>query len=108
MSASAGLTYSGERFEKYFGDFASRYHFNDMYSGGFYPYGTLEEYWAWWSRQIMLNRYEAGVGANTPGMADDISQSESSIRLHQPGGKPVRQGRSQIGQSVWKGILEKY
>ena len=62
MSASAGFTYSGERFEKYFGDFASRYHFKDMYSGGFYPYDTLEEYWAWWSRQIMLNRYEAGVG----------------------------------------------
>lgn len=33
-----------------------------MYSGGFYPYETLEEYWAWWSRHILLNRYEAGVG----------------------------------------------
>ena len=111
MSASAGLTYSGERFEKYFGDFASRYHFNDMYSGGFYPYGTLEEYWAWWSRQIMLNRYEAGVGANTPGMADDISQSESSIRLHQPGGslcaKGDRRSGNLYGRGYWKSIKKK-
>ena len=42
LSASAGLVYTGERFEKYFGDFAYKYHFKDMYSGGFYPYDTLE------------------------------------------------------------------
>lgn len=57
LSTSAGLTYSGERFEKYFGDFARKYHIKDMYSGGFYPYATLEEYWAWWSRHIYYNRY---------------------------------------------------
>lgn len=57
LSTSAGLTYSGERFEKYFGDFARKYHMEDMYSGGFYPYATLEEYWAWWSRHIYYNRY---------------------------------------------------
>lgn len=57
LSTSAGLTYSGERFEKYFGDFARKYHMKDMYSGGFYPYATLEEYWAWWSRHIYYNRY---------------------------------------------------
>ena len=57
LSASAGLTYSGERFEKYFGDFIDKYHIRDMYSGGFYPYSTLEEYWAWWSRHIFYNRY---------------------------------------------------
>lgn len=57
LSASAGLTYSGERFEKYFGDFMDKYHIKDMYSGGFYPYSTLEEYWAWWSRHIFYNRY---------------------------------------------------
>ncbi|HJA13398.1 MAG TPA: Sir2 silent information regulator family NAD-dependent deacetylase [Candidatus Mediterraneibacter merdipullorum] len=57
LSASAGLVYTGERFEKYFGDFASRYHFRDMYSGGFYPFDTLEEYWAYWSRYIYINRY---------------------------------------------------
>ncbi len=57
LSASAGFTYSGERFEKYFGDFIEKYHISDMYAGGFYPYETLEEYWAWWSRHIYYNRY---------------------------------------------------
>ena len=62
LSASAGMSYSGERFEKNFADFHEKYGIQDMYSGGFYPYGTLEEYWAWWSRHILINRYEAGVG----------------------------------------------
>ena len=62
MSTSAGMSYDGERFEKNFADFHKKYDIRDMYSGGFYPYDTLEEYWAWWSRQIMVNRYEAGVG----------------------------------------------
>ncbi len=57
LSTSAGFDYSGERFEKYFSDFAEKYGITDMYSGGFYPYQTLEEYWAWWSRQIYCNRY---------------------------------------------------
>lgn len=57
LSASAGFAYSGERFERYFYDFAEKYHFKDMYSGGFYPYDTLEEYWAYWSRYIYINRY---------------------------------------------------
>ncbi|MDO4318411.1 MAG: Sir2 silent information regulator family NAD-dependent deacetylase [Lachnospiraceae bacterium] len=62
MSTSAGYAYDGERFERNFADFRERYGFTDMYSGGFYPYASLEEYWAWWSRHILLNRYEAGVG----------------------------------------------
>lgn len=62
MSASAGLTYSGERFERYFSDFHERYGIRDMYSGGFYPYDTLEEYWAWWSRHIYYNRYDLSAG----------------------------------------------
>ena len=57
LSASAGFTYSGERFEKYFGDFIEKYGFRDMYSGGFYPFETLEEHWAYWSRYIYINRY---------------------------------------------------
>lgn len=57
LSTSAGFEYSEERFEKYFSDFAEKYGITDMYSGGFYPYQTLEEYWAWWSRQIYCNRY---------------------------------------------------
>lgn len=62
LSASAGLTYSGARFEKYFSDFHKKYGISDMYSGGFYPYDTLEEYWAWWSRHIYVNRYDTGAG----------------------------------------------
>lgn len=58
LSASAGFVYSGGRFERYFRDFADKYHFTDMYSGGFYPYETLEEYWAYWSRYIYINRYQ--------------------------------------------------
>lgn len=57
LSTSAGFTYSGERFEKHFSDFIQRYSFEDMYSGGFYPFSTLEEYWAYWSRYIYINRY---------------------------------------------------
>ncbi len=57
LSASAGFTYDGERFKKYFSDFASKYNFNDMYSGGFYPFETQEEYWSYWSRYIYINRY---------------------------------------------------
>ena len=58
LSASAGLTYSGERFERYFSDFRDKYGIRDMYSGGFFPFDSPEEHWAWWSRQIMVNRYE--------------------------------------------------
>ncbi|WP_343208797.1 Sir2 silent information regulator family NAD-dependent deacetylase [Anaerolentibacter hominis] len=57
LSASAGFSYTGERFTRYFEDFIEKYGFYDMYSGGFYPFGSLEEYWAYWSRYIYINRY---------------------------------------------------
>lgn len=57
LSTAAGLTYSGERFHKYFGDFAAKFGIRDMYSGGFYPFPDEETYWAWWSRHIWYNRY---------------------------------------------------
>ena len=57
LSTSAGFVYDGERFEKHFSDFEARYGFHDMYSGGFYPYPTPEEHWAYWSRYIYINRY---------------------------------------------------
>ena len=57
LSTSAGFTYTGERFQKYFGDFIAKYSFRDMYSGGFYPFDSLEEHWAYWSRYIYINRY---------------------------------------------------
>lgn len=58
LSTSAGFTYSGKRFADHFPDFIEKYGFRDMYSAGFYPYKTLEEYWAYWSRYIFINRYQ--------------------------------------------------
>ncbi len=57
LSVSAGFTYTGERFRTYFQDFIDKYGFQDMYSGGFYPFETLQEQWAYWSRYIYINRY---------------------------------------------------
>ena len=57
LSTAAGFTYSGERYEKYFGDFAARFGIRDMYSGGFYPFPDAETRWAWWARHIYYNRY---------------------------------------------------
>lgn len=62
MSTSAGFAYDGERFERNFADFRKKYGITDMYSGGFYPYNSLEEYWAWWSKHIYINRYDIDVG----------------------------------------------
>lgn len=57
LSVSAGFSYSGGRFKKYFSDFEAKYHFHDMYSGGFADFSSLEENWAYWSRFIYINRY---------------------------------------------------
>ena len=62
LSAAAGFSYSGKRFDENFADFRDRFGITDMYSGGFHHFPDLETYWAWWSRAILLNRYEAGVG----------------------------------------------
>lgn len=62
LSTSAGLTYYGERFMKYFSDFHEKYGIRDVYSGGFYPFDSLEEYWSWWSRHIFYNRYVKAPG----------------------------------------------
>ena len=57
LSTAAGLTYSGERFNRYFYDFAERFGIRDIYSGGFYPFPDDETRWAWWARHIYFNRY---------------------------------------------------
>jgi hypothetical protein len=49
LSTAAGLTYAGERFERYFGDFARAFGITDMYAGGFYPFPDDETRWAWWA-----------------------------------------------------------
>lgn len=62
LSTASGMTYSGERFERNFADFIGRYGYRDMYTAGFYPYPTPEEFWAYWSRHIHLNRYAQDAG----------------------------------------------
>ena len=57
LSTSAGFTYTGKRFTDNFADFIAVYHFPDMYTGGFYPFDTLQEHWAYWSRYVYINRY---------------------------------------------------
>ena len=65
LSTSAGYTYSGKRFETYFGDFVHRYGFSDMYTGGFYPYAAPEEFWAYWTSSIAtLSRLRPAFPAN--------------------------------------------
>ena len=63
LSTAAGFVYTGERFDRYFSDFSRRFGFRDMYSGGFYPYETREQFWAYWSRYIWINRYMDAPGS---------------------------------------------
>lgn len=76
LSTSAGYTYDGARFMRYFSDFYEKYHFQDMYSGGFYPYETLEEYWAYWSRYIYVNRYMDAPGTVYEKLYDLVKEKD--------------------------------
>lgn len=80
LSTSAGFVYTGERFEKYFSDFAAKYGIKDMYSGGFYPFATPEEHWAYWSRYIYINRY---MDAPKP-VYDDLLKLVSALTAASP------------------------
>lgn len=62
LSAAAGFSYGGERFRRHFADFEEKYGFHDMYTGGFYPFPDERIYWAFWSRLILLNRYDLPAG----------------------------------------------
>lgn len=57
LSTAAGMGVGGERFDKYFFDLKKKFNIKDMYSGGFYDYPDSESYWAFWSRNIWINRY---------------------------------------------------
>ncbi len=57
LSTAAGFSYAGERFEKWFSDFSRTYGIRDMYSGGFYAYPSKEISWAFFARNIYVNRY---------------------------------------------------
>lgn len=76
LSSAAGFDYSGARFDCYFGDLAQKYGISDMYSGGFYPYPTLEAYWAFWSRQIWLNRYTPLPGETYANLLDLVKNKD--------------------------------
>ena len=55
LSTSAGIEYSGKRFEDNFKDFIEKYHFTDMYTSGFYDFETQEEKWAYWAKHMYIN-----------------------------------------------------
>ncbi len=57
LSSSAGAEYSGAKVKALFGDFMDKYGFKDLYSASFYDFATQEEYWAFWSRMIVFERY---------------------------------------------------
>ncbi|MGN1405895.1 MAG: Sir2 silent information regulator family NAD-dependent deacetylase [Erysipelotrichaceae bacterium] len=60
LSAAAGLTYSGDRFNNNFKEFIEKYgkeNMPDMYSAGFYPFKTQEAKWGYWSKHALMNRF---------------------------------------------------
>ena len=69
LSTSAGFLYDGKRFEDNFKDYIKKYGFSDMYSAGFYNFPTLEEYWAYFSLYVYINRF-------------DIEENETYLNLY--------------------------
>lgn len=69
LSTSAGFLYDGKRFEDNFKDYIKKYGFTDMYRAGFYNFPTLEEYWAYFSLYVYINRY-------------DIEENETYLNLY--------------------------
>ena len=60
LSTAAGLVYDGDEWKNRFADFIDKYHFPNLYYGGFGPFDSEEEMWAYWSRFISMERYEPG------------------------------------------------
>jgi len=58
LSTAAGIDFGGARFQQLMPEFGEKYGYSDMYSGDFYPYETLEEYWAFEAKAILVNRYD--------------------------------------------------
>lgn len=76
LSLAAGYALDGGRFVENFADFHEKYGFSDMYSGGFYPFPMLEEYWAYWSRHIWLERYAEEKSALYRALLELVEQKE--------------------------------
>ena len=81
LSTSAGFTYTGERFQKYFGDFIAKYGFRDMYSGGFYPFDSLEEHWAYWSSRVRTQRLAISLWQVSENSPPNRTYTSRCIRL---------------------------
>lgn len=62
MSAADGFTYIGERFKSNFPDFIEKYNWFDMLQASLFKFPTLEEYWAFQSRFIVLNYLDQPAG----------------------------------------------
>ena len=73
LSAADGDNHSGPVFDERFADFRAERGITDAYSGGFYPFPTSEERWAFWSRMISLLRYEAAPGQVYANLLDLVS-----------------------------------
>lgn len=58
LSAAAGFEYGGKTFMDNFSYMYEKYGYTDMYSAGFHNFDTLEDYWAFWSIMVYLNRYK--------------------------------------------------
>ncbi|HLR64535.1 MAG TPA: NAD-dependent deacetylase [Pseudogracilibacillus sp.] len=62
LSAADGFTYIGKRFNQAFPDFIEKYHLLDMLQASLYEYESLEEFWAFQSRFIIMNYFDQPVG----------------------------------------------
>lgn len=82
LSTAAGFTYDGERFEKYLSDFERKYGFHDMYPGGFYPFPTEVERWAYWSRYIWINRYQDAPKPVYDDLLKLVQDKDYFVRVH--------------------------
>ena len=112
LSTAAGFTYTGERFEKYFSDFAAKYGIQDMYSGGFFPFATPEEHWAYWSRYIYINRYhkcfttaeaeKAVLKAENESLTDKLKKSQQQSTL-----KKLQDAKLQSDYEAAQAVLER-
>lgn len=61
LSTAAGLDYAGEDFRREFAPWIERYGITDLYTAGFYPFESQEEYWAFWAKHIWFCRYRTGA-----------------------------------------------
>ena len=98
LSTSAGFTYTGERFQKYFSDFIEKYGFEDMYSGGFYPFESLEEHWAYWSRYILINRYMDCDNGTYQKLFELVKDKDT---------KEAFDSKKRLGYQIYKNALQK-